>query len=135
MQFLARRCLQKHPELLISKDKPVTKKDYRRPGLAFPRGGAVIEITGIKIGVKVLLTILAEKGIIIGALTSGAMVGLSKIPRTALVKCLRDALPQNLPHLDAKKFIVIEGEKLYLDQYDNSLEYLIKVLQDETIPL
>jgi hypothetical protein len=136
LQLVARKYLEKHPELIISKDKPITKKDSRPRRLPFPRGGAIVEITGIgiDIGVKVLLNILAEKGIILGMVATGGIVGIQKIPKTAVVKYLRDALPQNLPHLEAKRFIVIEGEKLYLDQCDNSLQYLIKILQDETIP-
>lgn len=43
LQFGARIYLKKHPEL--SNDKPVIKKDYTRPRLPSPRGGALIEIT------------------------------------------------------------------------------------------
>ena len=52
LQIAARKYLKKHPE--FSEDKPVTK---RRPGLPFPRGGALLEITGV----KVLVTIVALK--------------------------------------------------------------------------
>jgi hypothetical protein len=134
LQFAARTYLKKHPE--FSNDKPVIKKEYESPKLPSPRGGALIEITGvtIEVGVKVLLNFLAEKGIFLGLAASGGIIGVTKIPTTALVKYLRDALPQNLPELEARRFIVIEEEKIYFENCDNSFQYLIKILQDETIP-
>ena len=47
---------------------------------------------------------------------------------------LRYAFPQNLPDLEKKKFILISGEKIYLDQCDQSLKYLFDTLGDEPIP-
>jgi hypothetical protein len=134
LQFAARRYLKKHPEL--STDKPGIEKDYKRPRLPSPRGGALIEITGvtIEVGVKVLLNFLAEKGILIGLAATTGMIGVNKIPTTAVVKYLRDALPQNLPELEAIKVIGIEGEKLNFENCDNSFQYLINILQDEATP-
>ena len=33
-----------------------------------------------------------------------------------------------------KKFILVGGEKIYLDQCDQNLKYLFDILEDETIP-
>jgi hypothetical protein len=68
-----------------------------------------------------------------GILTGGGVV-ISKIPASAISTYLRDAFPQNLPDLEKKKFILVGGEKIYLDQCDQNLEYLFKILEDETIP-
>ena len=66
-------------------------------------------------------------------MTGGGVV-ISKIPATAISTYLRDSFPQNLPHLEKKKFILVGGEKIYLDQCDQNLEYLFNILNDETIP-
>ena len=117
------------------KDEPVTKKKYRQPRFLSPRGGAIIEISGISIKVvaKVVLNFLAKKGLLAGIVTGGGVV-ISKIPATAISTYLRDSFPQNLPHLEKKKFILVGGEKIYLDQCDQNLEYLFNILNDETIP-
>jgi hypothetical protein len=133
LQVLSKKYLKSYPE--FSKDAPVTKKKYRQPRFFSPRGGALIEISGIsiKIVAKVVLNFLAKKGLL-----AGIMIGVGgviiKIPSTAISAYLRDSFPQNLPHLEKKKFILVGGEKIYLDQCDQSLEYLFKILEDETIP-
>lgn len=131
LQVLSKQYLKSYPE--FSKDAPVTKKKYRQPRFLSPRGGALIEISGISIKVvaKVVLNFLAKKGLLAGI---GTGVVISKIPSTAISTYLRDSFPQNLPHLEKKKFILVGGEKMYLDQCDQSLEYLFKILEDETIP-
>lgn len=128
LQVISKRYLKSHPEFL--EDAPVTKKKYR-----LPRGGALIEISSIsiKVAAKVAVTFLAKKGLLAGVVTGGGVV-ISKIPATAISTYLRDAFPQNLPHLEKKKFILISGEKIYLDQCDQNLEYLFKILEDQTIP-
>jgi len=133
LQVLAKQYLKSHPEFL--KDEPVTKKKYRQPRFLSPRGGAIIEISGISIKVvaKVVLNFLAKKGLLAGIVTGGGVV-ISKIPATAISTYLRDSFPQNLPHLEKKKFILVGGEKIYLDQCDQNLEYLFNILNDETIP-
>ena len=132
LQVLARQYLKSHPEFL--EDAPVTKKKCRRPRFLPPRGGALIEISVIKIVTKVILSFIAKKGLLAGiVVTSGSMV-IRKIPATAISTYLQDSFPQNLPHLEKKKFILIGGEKIYLDQCDQNLEYLFKILEDETIP-
>ena len=129
LQVLSKQYLKSHPEFL--KDGPVTKKKYKHS----PRGGAIIEVSGIRIKIvgKVIINFLAKKGLLAGILTGGGVV-ISKIPATAISTYLRDSFPQNLPHLEKKKFILVGGEKIYLDQCDQNLEYLFKILEDETIP-
>jgi hypothetical protein len=133
LQVLSNQYLKSYPE--FSKDAPVTKKKYRQPRFLSPRGGALIEISGIsiKIVAKVVLNFLAKKGLLAGMMIGVGGV-ISKIPSTAISAYLRDSFPQNLPHLEKKKFILVGGEKIYLDQCDQSLEYLFKILEDETIP-
>jgi len=133
LQVLSKQYLKSHPEFL--KDAPVTKKKYRLPRFLSPRGGAFIEISGISIKVvaQVVVNFLAKKGLLAGLATSGAVV-ISKIPATAISTYLRDAFPQNLPDLEKKKFILVGGEKIYLDQCDQNLKYLFQILEDETIP-
>lgn len=133
LQVLSRQYLKSHSEFL--KDAPVTKKKYRLPRFLLPRGGAIIEISGFSIKVvgQVVINFLAEKGLLAGLLTGGGIV-ISKIPATAISSYLRDAFPQNLPDLEKKKFILVNGEKIYLDQCDPNLEYLFKVLEDSALP-
>ena len=131
LQVLSKQYLKSHPEFL--KDAPVTKEKYRPLRFLSPRGGVLIEISGIsiKIVTQVMLNFLAKKGLLAGLATGGAVV-ISKIPATAVSAYLYDAFPQNL--LDKKKFILVGGEKIYLDQCDQNLKYLFKILEDETIP-
>ena len=133
LQVLSKLYLKSHPEFL--KDAPVTKKKYRQPRLLSPRGGAIIEVSAISIKVvaKFAINFLAEKGLLAGLVTGGTVV-ISKIPATAISTYLRDSFPQNLPDLEKKKFILVGGEKIYLDQCDQNLKYLFKMLENETIP-
>ena len=131
LQVLAKKYLKSHPEFL----EPVTKKKYRQPGFLSPRGGAIIEISGIsiKIVAQATLSFIAKKGLLAGLGSGGVMV-LSKIPVTAISTYLRDAFPQNLPNLEKNKFILVGGERIYLDECDPNLKYLFDILEDETIP-
>lgn len=133
LQVLAKRYLKSHPEFL--EDAPVTKKKYKLPRFLSPHGGAFIEISGIsvKIVTKVVLNFLAKKGLLAGFLGGGSVV-ISKIPVTVITRYLRDSFPQNLPHLEKKKYILVKGEKIYLDQCDQNFEYLFNILEDKTIP-
>jgi hypothetical protein len=133
LQVVSQKYIKSHPEFL--KDAPVTKKKYRRPRFLSPRGGAFIEISAmsIKVVTQVGVNFLAKKGLLAG-LATGVSVVISKIPATAVSTYLRDSFPQNLPDLEKKKFLLIGGEKIYLNQCDQNLEYLFKILEDETIP-
>ena len=130
LQVISKRYLKSHPEFL--EDAPATN---RRPRFISPRGGAFIEISeiSIKVVAKIVLNFLAKKGLLTGMVAGGGIV-ISKIPATAISTYLRDSFPQNLPHLEKKKFILVGGEKIYLEQCDQNLKYLFKILEDETIP-
>ena len=138
MQVLSKQYLKSHPEFLDDPDTLVTKRKYRLPRFLSPRGGAMIEIPvsflSIKIMSKFFVKFIAEKGLLAGLGATGGVRVASKIPATAISSYLRDAFPQNLPHLEKKKFILIGKEKIYLDQCDQSIEYLFKILEDQTIP-
>ena len=70
------------------------KKKSKLPRFFSPRGGALIEISGIsvKIVAKVVLNFLAKKRLLAGILTSSGIV-ISKIPATGISTYLRDAFP------------------------------------------
>lgn len=143
LQVICRRYIKNHPEFLKEKNgnikeaEPGIKNKNRNPRFRnfFWRGGAVIELSGINIKViaKVAINFLAENGLLAGLVT-GSSVALSKIPTSVISTYLREAFPQNLPELERKKFILVDGEKIYLDQCDQNLEYLCKVLKDITLP-
>ena len=133
LQVLSKQYLKSNPEFL--KDICVTKGKDRPLRFRFPRGGALIEISGVsvKIVVNAILNILAQRGLLLGVASSGLVV-INKIPITAISTCLRDALPQNLTDLEKKKFILVSGKKICLDQCDQNLKYLFDILEDKTIP-
>jgi hypothetical protein len=135
LQVLAQEYLKSNPKFL--KDAPVTKnkKKYKQPRFLAPRGGAVIEVSAISIKVvaKVILNVLAKKGLLAGIVT-GTGVVISQIPASAISTYLRDAFPQNLPDLEKTRCIVVGGQTIYLEQCDQNLEYLFKILEDVTIP-
>ena len=124
LQILSKRYLKNHPEFL--KDSPKSK------GIP-PRGGMTGEIVAGKVIVQAILTFLAEHGLTAGLISSTGVV-ISRIPLTAISTYLRDGFPQNLPHFEKKKFLLIDGEKIYLDPCDQNLQYLDKILKDKTIP-
>lgn len=128
LQILSKRYLKNHPEFL--KDSPESKEIP-------PRGGAVGEIVAARVLAQAILSFLAEHGLTAGLISSTGVV-ISRIPVTAISTYLSDALPQNLPqnlsHLEKKKFIMVDGEKIYLDSCDQNLKYLFTIVKDETIP-
>ncbi len=126
LQILSKRYLKNHPEFL--KDSPESKETPPRGG-----GGAAGEIVAGKVLAQAILSFLAEHGLTAGLISSTGVV-ISQIPVTSISTYLRDAFPQNLPHVEKKKFILVDGKKIYLDQCDQNLKYLFKILEDETIP-
>jgi hypothetical protein len=133
LQILSKQYLKSYPE--FPRDATITKKKYRQLKFLSPRGGALIQISGItiKIAAKVVVNFLAKKGLLAGMVT-GLGIVIGKSTSTQISTYLRESFPQNLPHLEKKKFILVGGDKIYLDQCDQSMEYLFKILEDKTIP-
>ena len=124
LQILAKRYIKNHPEFL--KHSPESKSKE-----IVPRGGDFVS-GGIALG-KVVLAFCAKHGLTAGFLSSTGLV-VTKIPITSISTCLRNSVPQNLSHLEKKKFILVNGKKIYLDQCDENLKYLFNILEDETVP-
>lgn len=143
LQIICRRYMKSHPEFLKEKNGNLKeaesgiKNKNRNPRFRvfLPRGGMIGELSGISIKViaTAVIKFLADNGLLAGFVTGGGVV-LSNIPTSALTTYLREALPQNLPELERKKFILVDGEKIYLDQCDQNIEYLFRVLRDTTLP-
>jgi hypothetical protein len=143
LQIICRRYIKNNPEFFEKENgqlkgtKPGIKNKNRNPKFRdpFPRGGAVVELSGI--GIKVAATFvvkfLADNGLLAGlAASSGA--ALTKVSKNAISMYLREALPQNLPELKQKRFILVDGEKVYLDLCDQNIGYLFTILKDPTLP-
>lgn len=90
LQILSKRYLKNHPEFL--KDSPESKK-------IVPRGGEIL--SGSAALTQAILSFLAEHGLNAGILSSVSVV-ISRIPITSISTCLRDAVPQNLSHLEIR---------------------------------
>lgn len=124
LQILSKKYIKNNPEFL--KDSPESKETH-------PRGGAISEIIATRALAQAILSFLAEHGLTAGLISSTSVV-ISRIPVTSISKYLREALPQSLSHLEKKKYIMVGKEKIYLDQCDQNLKYLFKIVEDETIP-
>ena len=123
LQILSKRYLRNHPEFLNeSKEIP-------------PRGGELVSASTAVAVAQTILSFLAEHGLTAGLL-SGIGVTISRMPITSVSTSLRESVVQNLSHLDKKKYILIKGERMYLDldQCDENLRYIFSILEDETIP-
>lgn len=136
LQIISWKYLKNHQELLDNQNpkevEPVTVGiETKRRGLRrfLPRGGAFMEIVGAKIVIYI-----ATNGVVAGLLMTSAGVVITKIPVMAVSKYVRDALPYTHSELKKKNFILVNGEKIYLNQYDRNFEYLVKVLSDQNIP-
>lgn len=141
LQVICRQYMKNQPEFSEEKNEnikeiePETELEIKNKNPRFrnflPRGGATL---GVSISItKVIIKFLAENGLLAGLIT-GSGVAVSKIPTTAISTYLRDAFPQNLSECERHKFTLIDGEKIYLDQCDQNLEYLFKVLKDPVLP-
>lgn len=121
---------------LKNKNKLKTKNRTHRFPHRFPRGGTWVQVFNITSRV---LVFLSDHGLLAGFLTGSGVV-LSQIPTSAISRYLSDASPQNLPELNRKlnrkKFLLVDGEKICLDQCDRSLDlhYLFGILADPQIP-
>jgi hypothetical protein len=138
LQIVCRQYLENHPEYRWENNKSLkeakpgikNKNRNRRFRALFTRGGSLQELWVIT---QLVLTFLSENGLLAGGATA-ATITLGNIPASAISTYLSQALPQNLPELERKRFLLIDGEKTYLDQCDQNLGFLFKVLKDTTLP-
>lgn len=127
LQELSRRYIEKHPEFFNDLPEPTSTEQP-------PRGGAVDKVVAGKVIAKAILKFLADHGLTAGVV-SGSGVVISQIPLTAISTYINHALPQNLAHLEKKKYsIIVDGKEILLDQCDQNLRYLFQVLEDDKIP-
>lgn len=85
LQLVVKQYIKNHPEFL--EHSPLTKKPSRRRRYFSPRGGALIEISGIsvKIAARIIVNFIAKKAFQTGiAIGSGRLI--RKIPVTAVSK-------------------------------------------------
>ena len=147
LQYLAEKYLEKHPDLI--KKKGADKNDLKSLKSAnnlnrhltpedINRAGSIKVVTTISIEIfKFTINYVAENGLLTGLLTGGSLVVVRKIPTKAISKIsnyLRDAFPQNLPHLERAKFILIDGQKIYLDNCSSELQFLFEMLENDKLP-
>ena len=66
-------------------------------------------------------------------LLTGNGILIIKIPTTTVSIYLRYAFSQNLQHLEKNRFILVDRNRVNLDQCDQNLEYLFKILENEII--
>jgi len=110
-QLICRKYLKNHPELLhnenVKKVKPVIETKKTKLRRFFPRGGALISITGAKIVVDISAAIvyIADKGMVTGTILALIGIGVKKvpIPMNAISTVLRNALPTT--HSDLEKIL------------------------------
>ena len=139
LQIVCSKYLKNHPELLDNNNSKKSLPNTRKPGLRrfFPRGGAFIEFTGIRIVIDFarLISFLSRYGLYIGIGTGTGGVITYKIAKnsTAVSTVLRRSLPASYSDLE-KGYMIIDGEKIVLEECDKSFEYLFKVLINKEIP-
>lgn len=132
LQIIAHRYLKNHPERLLEVEKtnetPSSRSGYR--------GGALLKISGgtIKIFGNIVINYTAKKGLMTGLMLAGGKVAIDHIPLNTIVNIVWDASVQNLPELERTRYIIVKGEKIYLDQCDGNFRYLFKILKDDKIP-
>jgi hypothetical protein len=133
VQFYCLKYIKNHPEHfetengVLKEIEPGVKNKNRNPKFRgfFMRGGNLVVVPMIY-----LIAFLAQHGWLVGFFATT----LSIIPTKELSIYIREALPQNLPELERKKFILVDGEKVYLDLCDQNIEYLFVILKDPAIP-
>lgn len=134
LQVICSKYIKDHPELLNSQNP----KKVKQPGLRrfVPPGGAFIEIAGAKVVINIaaVITYVSKKGALAGLILTSSGVFIKKIPVTAVSTYVRNSLPVTHSDLEKKKFLLVDGKKISLDQCDQNLTYLFKILVDKNIP-
>jgi hypothetical protein len=141
VQIMCQQYIKKHPELFEKKDnnpkdiepgiKTGIKNRFKKLKLRrfFPRGGALVETaTALKI-VEFLATHGSELFVLV---TSGGIVVKKILTGTAISTYLYEASPQ--AHIERKRFILVDGEKIYIDYCAEGLEFLFTVMEKNHLP-
>ena len=150
LQFFCSRYIKDHPEFL---EEPQITIEIKHPSgktdkisneiskrtitdliLKRLRGGQIPEKLAqmlLQVILKKLVKLAAKKGVEIGVST-GIGVAVALTPKKQLVKLIEGSLPQNL--LDKENFIILDGEKEYLENCGNDFRYMFSLLMDKELP-
>ena len=150
MQFFCRRYIKNHPEFLEEPEitikikhpsgeteqisNEIAKETITRRMTKHLRGGQVQEKLAelfLRVILKKLVKLAAKKGVELG-LSLGTGVALAITPKKALAKVIQQSLPQDL--LNKESSILVNGEKVYLENCDESLKYMFSVVMDKELP-
>jgi hypothetical protein len=142
LQVLSVKYLKNHPELSNNQNpekvKPDTNIKSKNPLLRqyFPCGEALVSIAGYNIVINAItiITYIAKNGALTGAIIATGGIIVKKIPITAISTCVRGASPVNHSDMIKKQFLLVDENKISLNQCDSSLEYMLKILSDKSIP-
>jgi hypothetical protein len=140
LQFIARRYIKNNREFLKKKESSPKelqlrindenkKQKFRR---FLPRGAdfGLFKVIGINVELsKIIVNFLVNQGVLLGFL-SGSGVVISKIPVTTISTFISKSFSQNLPEYGKNRFIIVKGEKIYVNHCDQNLEYLFIVIND-----
>jgi hypothetical protein len=77
----------------------------------------------------------AKKRVLIGIFLADTSVIIRKIFLSAIIRLVLDALPDTHSNLGKFEYILVEGEKIYLDTCKQNFDYLFKSLGNEEISL
>jgi hypothetical protein len=154
LQFFCRRYIKNHPEFLEEPEitieiknpsgktvqitneiaEELAKEPIIRRIIKHLRGGQFqekpVEIL-LRVMLKKFIKFAAKKAVEI-SIYIGAGLAFSVTPKKALAKIIEGSLPQNL--LDTKSFIQVNGEKVYLENCDNSFKYMFSILMEKELP-
>ena len=126
LQILAQQYIKNNPELFqdLRKQLPTSKK--RTPRWFIPRGGEFISTMTL---LQLIIAYIGDYGVKTGLFCSLPVL-LAGTPKDEIALAIRNAMVQ-IPH---ETFVLVDGEKIYLDECDKPLEYLFSILDDESIP-
>ena len=136
LQILAQQYIKNNPELFQELQKQLPKSKKRTPRWFIPRGGEFISTMTL---LQLIIAYIGDYGVKTGLFCSLAVL-LAGTPKDEIALAIRNAMVQ-IPHETLKSqlpieklFVLVDGEKIYLDKCDQPLKYLFSILDDESIP-
>ena len=126
LQILAQQYIKNNPELFQELQKQLPKSKKRTPRWFIPRGGEFISTMTL---LQLIIAYIGDYGVKTGLFCSLAVL-LAGTPKDEIALAIRNAMVQ-IPH---ETFVLVDGEKIYLDKCDQPLKYLFSILDDESIP-